>query len=159
MSDTDWVALAFIVFVGILFYFKVPRQVNAMLDDRAKAIAAELDQARELREEAQALLSSYQRKQAEAEEEAAAIVAQAETEAKAMAENARKQLAEQVERRTRLAETKIAQAEADAVKDVRDAAINVAVAATTSIIKDTSDDAADAARVDADIAALRTRLN
>ncbi|MBU2531864.1 MAG: ATP F0F1 synthase subunit B, partial [Alphaproteobacteria bacterium] len=64
-----WVAIAFIMFIGVLLYYGVPRLIGKALDDRADAIKKNIDDARKMREEAQALLSEYQRKAAEAENE------------------------------------------------------------------------------------------
>jgi F-type H+-transporting ATPase subunit b len=131
-----WVLIAFLLFMGILLYYRVPKMLGSSLDKRAIAIRNELDEARRLREEAQALLADYQRKSREAEEEAKVIVEQAKREAEALAAETRKGLAEQVERRTRVAEDKIARAQAQALSEVRAAAIDVAVAAAEKILKE-----------------------
>lgn len=129
-----WVTVAFVLFVILMIYLKVPATVAKMLDERSAKIAAELAEARKLREEAQALLDSYKAKRAEAETDAANIVGQARREAEAYAIEARRKLSETLERRTRQAEQKIAQAEAQAVKDVRTAATDMAVAAATGLL-------------------------
>src|SRR3990172_12581795 len=130
-----WVLIAFLLFMGILLYYRVPKMLGTSLDKRAETIRNELDEARRLREEAQALLADYQRKSREAEEEAKTIVEQAKREAEALAAETRKALAEQVERRTKVAEEKIARAEAQAVSEVRATAVDVAVAAAEKILK------------------------
>ena len=107
------------------------------LDGRAARIKAELDEARRLRDEAQALLAEYQRKRGEAEQEAEAIVAGARDEAERLAAEAKTKVEEFVARRTKMAETKIAQAEAQAVADVRAAAADAAVAAAEKILSET----------------------
>ena len=118
-SDSSfWVAVSFTLFVLALLYFGVPRRVTEALDARSAQIAQELDEARKLREEAQALLANYQRKQRDAEQEAEEIVTQARAEAERLAAETRETLAAQLERRTKQAEDKIAQAEAQAVKEV-----------------------------------------
>ena len=159
MTDADWVAIAFLIFIGILVYLKVPKTAAGALDDRAKRIEKELDDARKLREDAQALLASYQRRQAEAEREAQDIVEQAEREAKALAEATRKALEEQIERRTKIAEDKIAQAETQAVQDVRNAAISVAVAATRNVITDGLTEDKDNALIDQAVASVKQNLH
>ena len=98
-----WVAVAFVLFVILMIYLKVPAMVAKLLDERSAKIAAELAEARKLREEAQALLDSYRTKRAEAETDAANIVSQARREAEAYAIEARKKLSEMLERRTRQA--------------------------------------------------------
>src|SRR5215469_15662378 len=107
-----WVAIGFIIVVGILLYVGVPKMVATMLDARAAAIKGELDEARRLREEAEALLAGYKQKAAGAEREAASIVTEAKAEAERFAADARAQLTQQIARRAQLAQEKIAQAEA-----------------------------------------------
>ena len=129
-----WVALAFAVFLGILGYIGVPRLLGKSLDERSARIKAELDEAKKLKDEAAALLAEYKRKRDQAEGEAQQIVAGARTEAERMAVEAKAKVEEFVARRTQLAETKIAQAEAQAVADVRGAAADAAVAAAEKIL-------------------------
>lgn len=132
-----WVAVAFVVFIGILIYVGVPKMLIGALDDRAKRVQNELDEARRLKEEAQKLLAEYKAKQKQADEEAAAIVAGAKAEAERIAAESKAKMEEFVARRTKLAETKIAQAEAQAVADVRAAAAEAAVTAAEKILTDT----------------------
>ncbi|MDO9411091.1 MAG: ATP F0F1 synthase subunit B [Pseudolabrys sp.] len=129
-----WVAIAFVIFVGILVYVGVFRKLAKALDDRAARIQAELDEARTLREEAARVLAEYQRKRQEAESEAQGIIAAANDEAARLAVDAKAKIEEFVARRTQMAETKIAQAEAQATADVRAAAAEAAVAAAEKIL-------------------------
>ena len=129
-----WVAVAFVLFIGVLGYFGVHKLILSSVDQRRDKIKAELDEARRLKEEAQALLAEYQRKQHEAEEEAAGIIAGAKAEADRMVVEANTKMEEFVARRTKMAETKIAQAEAQAVSDVRAAAADAAVAAAEKVL-------------------------
>jgi len=129
-----WVAAAFVIFVAVLGYFGVHRMLVKGIDDRRDRIKAELDEARRLKEEAQALLAQYRSKQQEAEREAQAIVASAKAEAERLAAAAETKLEEFVGRRTKMAETKIAQAEAQALADVRSAAAEAAAAAAEVIL-------------------------
>ena len=136
LRNTDFIVLlGFLVFVGILFYFKVPSTVAGLLDKRADGIRAELDEARSLREEAQALLASYERKQREVEEQAGRIVASAREEAERAAEDAKAELSRTVERRLAGAEEQIASAQAAAVAEVRERAIRVATQAAAEVIQ------------------------
>jgi F-type H+-transporting ATPase subunit b len=137
----------------------VPGKVTAMLDERAARISRELDEARKLREEAQELLADYERKRRDADKEAEAIIAQAREEAEAFAVETRQKLVEMVERRGHMAEEKIAQAEAQAVKEVRAAAAELAIAAATRIISDEVHGAKADQLVDASIADLKDRLH
>jgi F-type H+-transporting ATPase subunit b len=132
-----WVAVAFFAFLGVLVYFGVHNHLLNGIDDRRKRIRSELDEARRLKEEAQALLAQYQRKQREAEQEAAAIIAGARAEAERLASEAKAKLEDYVARRSKMAETKIAQAEAQALADVRAAAADAAVAAAERVLRDT----------------------
>jgi len=135
LQETEnWVALAFVVFLGLLVYLGVHRRIGAALDQRQARIKAELDEARRLREEAQALLAEFERKGREAEGEAAAIIAGATTEAERLAVEAKARMQDFVARRTKMAEAKIAQAEAQALADVRAAAADAAVAAAEKIL-------------------------
>ena len=133
-----WVAVAFVLFLGVLVYAGAHKKILDALDHRGARIKAELDEARRLREEAQKLLAEYQRKQGEAEREAEAIVAEAKAEAERVAAEARAKMEDFVARRTKMAETKIGQAEAQALADVRAAAADAAVAAAETILRDTA---------------------
>ncbi|GGD18139.1 hypothetical protein [Pyruvatibacter mobilis] len=159
LSDgTFLTALSFVAFVGLLLYFGVAGKVTQALDARADAIKAELEEARKLREEAQALLAQYQRKQRDAEEEAQEIVSQARHEAERLAAETRQKLDEQVARRTALAEQKIAMAEAQAAKEVRDAATEVAITAAAKVLADTNDASRQDALIDQSLEQVRQRL-
>ena len=134
-SSTIYVFLALVAFLLLIGYFGVYKKIASSLDERADKIRTELDEAKSLREEAQALLASYQRKQKEAEEQAEDIVKQARHDAEIMATNARKDLAERLERRAAQAEAKIATAEAQAMADVKAKAANMALDATETLIR------------------------
>ena len=159
MDATFWVGAAFVLFVGILVYLKVPGMLTGVLDERAKKISNDLDQARELREEAQVLLATYQRKQRDALKEAEEIIAHAKEEAMREAEQAEKKLEESVARRQQAALNKIALAEAQAENEVRDAAIEIAITAATAVVaQQVQGDRADAL-VNTAIQDLRRHLN
>ena len=144
LANTDFVVLiAFIIFIGVLIYFKVPAMISGMLDKRALEISSEIDEARKLQEDAKKLLADFERQQKDVQDQAARIVAQAKEDAEMAAEQAKKDLKTSITRRLAAAEEQIASAEANAVKDVRDKAIIVAVAAAREVIAKqmTSDDA------------------
>lgn len=135
LRNTDFVVLlAFLLFIGVLVYYKVPGLIGGMLDKRAAQIKADLEEARGLREEAQKLLASYERKTREAHEQAERIVRQARDEAATAAEEAKEALATSLARRLKAAEEQIGSAEAAAVREVRDSAISVAVAAAGDML-------------------------
>ncbi len=133
-----WVAVAFVLFIGVLIYAGAHKKVIDALDHRSARIKAELDEARRLREEAGKLLAEYQRKQREAEREAEAIIVEAKDEAERVAAETRGKMEEFVTRRTKLAEAKIGQAEAQALAEVRAAAADAAVSAAENILRDTA---------------------
>jgi F-type H+-transporting ATPase subunit b len=132
-----WVAVAFVAFLGVLVYFGVHEMMAKYIDQRRDRIKGELDEALRLKEEAQALLAQYQRKQREAEQEAAAIIAGATAEAERMVTEAKAKMEEFIARRGKMAEAKIAQAEAQALADVRAAAAEAAVSAAETILSQT----------------------
>jgi F-type H+-transporting ATPase subunit b len=135
MQETEnWVALGFILFIALLVYLGVHRKVTDSLDQRQARIKGELDEARRLKEEAQALLAEFQRKGREAEKEAEAIIAGAKAEAERIAGEAKVRMEDFVSRRTKMAEAKITQAEAQALADVRSAAADAAVTAAEKIL-------------------------
>ena len=129
-----WVAVAFLLFVFIMFYVGAHKKINDALDARSAKIKADLDEARRLREEAQKLLAEYKRRQGEAEREAQAIVSEAKAEAERVAAETKAKVEDFVARRTKMAETKIGQAEQQALADVRSAAAEAAVAAAEKIL-------------------------
>lgn len=133
-----WVAIAFVLFIAVLFKLGAHRVIIGALDDRGARIKAELEEARRVRDEAQALLADYQRRRGEADREAEAIVVAAKAEAERLAAEAKAKVEDFVARRTQIAEAKIAQAEAQALADVRAAAADAAVAAAEKILSDTT---------------------
>lgn len=135
LGNTDFVVLiAFVLFIGVLIYFKVPGLITGLLDKRAEGIQSELDEARALREEAQSILAGYERKQKEVAEQAEKIVANAKSEAQAAADQAKEDIKASIARRLQVAQEQIASAEASAIKGVRDQAAAVAVAAASDVI-------------------------
>ena len=133
-----WVAVAFFVFVAFLGYVGAHRMILASLDQRRDKIKSELDEARRLREDAEKLLAEYRRRQRDAESEAQTIIRNAQAEAERIADEAHARLEELIARRTAIAQTKIAQAEAQALADVRAAAADAAVSAAEKILRHTA---------------------
>ncbi|MCJ7871808.1 F0F1 ATP synthase subunit B [Phaeobacter sp. J2-8] len=135
LTNTNFIVLlAFLLFIAILIYFKVPAMLGGMLDKRADDIRDELDEARSIREEAQTLLASYERKQQEVQEQATRIIEHAREEARIASESAKQDLQASIARRVAAAEDQIAMAQGRAVKDVRDTAASIAVAAAEEVI-------------------------
>jgi F-type H+-transporting ATPase subunit b len=154
-----WVAASFFLFLALLFYFGVHKKLATVLDSRAERIAKELDEAKRLREEADKVLADYRRKQADAVKETEAIVAQAAKEAEILTAETRRSMQEHFERRMKLAEDKIARAEADALRDVRAAAADAAVAAAEIVIAAKITPAEADKLVKQGIDALKSKLN
>ncbi len=154
-----FVLIGFLVFVGVLIYVGAHRTILKGLDARGEAIQAELDQARRLRAEATALLASFEKKTAEAEASAAAIVAEARAQAEQLAKDTAARMNDFIARRTRQAETKIALAEAPAAADGRAAAADHAAKAAEVVLADQMQGSGGADLVAREIAGVRTRLN
>jgi F-type H+-transporting ATPase subunit b len=129
-----WVAVSFFLFLGLVIYLGVHKKLAAALDARAATIAKELDQAKQLRVEAEKVLADYRKKQGDAVKEAQGIIDLASKEAEILAAETRRSIKEQFDRRMKLAEDKIARAESDALREVREAAANAAVAAAQTVI-------------------------
>ncbi len=156
---TVWATIALVIFIALCIYLKVPGLVSGALDKRAERIRNELEEAKRLREEAQALLAEYQKKRKEAEQEAAEIVEIAKREAVALADEAKRKTEDYVARRTSMAEQKIAQAERDAVSEVRARAVDLAVEAARKVLGDKTDSKADADLFKKSVEEVKARLN
>ncbi len=159
LDATFYAFVGLIIFLGLMVYLKVPGMMTKALDERAEKIDAELAEARRLREEAQQLLAEYQRKRKEAEKEAESILASAEHEAKALAADAHKKTEEYVIRRTALAEQKIAQAEDQALQEVKSSAVDLAIAATGAILAEKLTGKASDDYFAKSLAEVKSRLN
>ncbi|SFR58925.1 F0F1 ATP synthase subunit B [Litoreibacter janthinus] len=160
LHNTNFIVLlAFLLFIAVLFYFKVPGMLGGMLDKRAETIQSELDEAKALREEAQTLLASYERKQKEVAEQADRIVAEAKREAEAAAEQAKEDLKTSIARRLQSAEEQIASAEASAVREVRDRAVSVAIAAAADVVASKTSAADQNGLIDDAIAQVKAKLH
>jgi len=135
LNDTNFVVLiAFTGFIGVLIYFGVPKLLAKMLDDRAEGIKSEIDEARALREEAQTILASFERKHKEVEGQVEGIIEHAKTEAQIAADAAKADLKDSIARRLQAAIDQIASAEEAAVREVKDKAVNIAIAAAGEVI-------------------------
>lgn len=160
LHDTNtYVTLAFLIVIAIAVAVGVPKIIGGFFRSRAENVRTQLDEARSLREEAQKMLADFQKRQREAEEEAEGIIEQAKKDAKIMSEDARQKMDEQIARRRKAAEERIARAEAQAIAEVRGKAADLAVAAASTIIADRVDAKAQGALIDKAIADVGTRLN
>ena len=154
-----WVAVATVLFVLLLGYMGVHKRLLEALDARRARIQAELDEARRLKEEAAKLVAEYQRKRQEAEAEAENLIAGARAEAERYAAEAHAKMDEFVARRTKMAETKIAQAEAQALADVRAAAADAAASAAADILRESAKGKVADDLIARGIADVKTKLN
>ncbi|MCZ0960804.1 F0F1 ATP synthase subunit B [Paracoccus benzoatiresistens] len=160
LRNTNFIVLiAFLVFVGILFYFKVPARIGTLLDQRAHGIRRDLDEAKRLREDAQEIYASFERRQREVAGQAEQIVANAKREAEAQAAKAKADLKTSIERRLKAAEDQIASAENDAVRAVRDRAVQTAVAAASTLLAQQVGAGQRSAGIDDAIEDVARRLN
>lgn len=159
MDATFWAFVALLLFLALVVYLGVPAMATSALDKRADTIRNDLEEARRLREEAQELLAQYQRQRKDAEREAEDIVAAAKREAKALSEEAERKTTDYVARRTKLAEQKIAQAEAQALAEVKASAVDTAVAAAQRIIAERTSGAAATSLFKKSLAEVKARMN
>lgn len=159
MGSEFFVMISYACMVLLILYFGGHKIVLNGLDARGKAIADELAQAAKLRQEAQALLASFDQKRAEADAQAAAIVAEARAQAEQLAKDAAVRMEEFVARRTKQAEAKIAFAEAQAAAEVRAAAADHAARAAEILLRGEAQGAAGTDLVSKEIGALRGRLH
>ncbi len=160
LRNTDFIVLlAFLLFVGILLYFRLPAAIGKLLDKRADGIKADLAEARRLRDEAQEIYASYERRQRDVAGQADEIVANARREAVAQANKAKLDLQRSIERRLHAAQDQIASAESDAIRAVRDRAVQVAVAAASDLLGHQMGSADRAAGIDRAIDDVARHLN
>lgn len=158
-DPTFWVLIAFALFIALLVYFKLPGMIAGALDSRAEKIKADLDEAENLLTEAQDLLATYQKKQRDAADEAKQIKASAIDEAKRIAEHGEERLAQQLARREKLAMERIAQAEVQALDDLKARTVDIALDATRVLLAGKVSAAQSDAMVDDAIKELPGRLN
>ncbi|MBC7135818.1 F0F1 ATP synthase subunit B family protein [Oceanibaculum nanhaiense] len=159
LQDTNfWVAVSFVIFVA-LAYKPAMRQIGGALDGRADRIRQQIEDAQKLREDAQALLASYKRKQRDALQEAEEIVAHAREESKRQQQQAEADLEALLKRREAQALEKIAQAEAKALQEVREKAVDVAIAATRLLLDEKLDAKASNTLIDNAIGELPNKLH
>ena len=158
--NTNYVVLiGFILFLALLFYFNVPAMILKMLDDRAETIRSELDEARNLRDEAQAVLAAYERKSREVAEQSQRIIDHAREEARLAADAAKEDLKQSIARRLKAAEEQITSAEEKATRELRNRAVDVAIAAASKILADSTTATEANKRIDAAIAEVESRLH
>lgn len=154
-----WVAVAFFIFVGIMLYLRLPGMIAKALDRRAEKIKSQLEEARALKEETQGILAQVQRKHRDAKKEAKDIMALARDEAELFAKEAEKNMNAALKRQMKASEEKIAQAEANAVREVKAAAADAAVRATATLLEEQLKKGKNKPLADQAIKKLDKRLN
>lgn len=160
LRNTDFVVLiAFILFIAVLFYFKVPGTIGGLLDKRAEGISSEIEEAKALQEEAKSLLADFERKHKDVQAQADRIVAQAKEDAERASDKAKDDLKASIARRLTAAEEQIAAAEGAAVKEVRDTAISVAVSVAQDVMAKQMTAADGNQLIDDGIAMVDTKLH
>ncbi|TNC68805.1 F0F1 ATP synthase subunit B [Rubellimicrobium roseum] len=160
LHNTNFIVLlAFLLVVGILVWFGVPKMIGDLLDRRAEGIRKDLAEARALREEAQTLVASFDRKRQEMAAQADRIVADARAEAERAAAQAKADAAQAVQRRIQGAEEQIAAAQAKAIREVKDRAVTVAIAAAQEVLAQQMTPAARGQLIDDSIATVGQRLH
>ena len=157
-DESFFVALAFATVIAAFLFLKLPQRLLAALDAKSAEIADELQQARKLREEAEALLADYEKRRKSAEQQAEEIVTEARETAQRLAEEARAAMQAQLERRTQQAETKIARAEEQLVGEVRAAITQLAVDAAAHLIEKGMSGQQANALIEQNISELKDRL-
>ena len=154
-----WAAAGFVALIGVLIYFKVGQGIGASLDKRSERIKTALDEAVQLREEAQHLLVEHQRKQRDAVRETEEMLVKAREAAERFATEAAANLKITLKRREEMAHDRIARAEAEALQQVREIAVDVSVAATRALIAEKLDDGSRSALIDSAISELPDKLH
>ena len=139
IDATFWVAISFFIFVGVIFYFKVPQKVYKSLDDSIKQIKKDIDDAEKLKDEAKNILSEYETKVSKSKQEIKILIEDAKNEAEKDIIKKNEEFHNIVENRKKIAEEKIKQMKVQALKDVRNSSINIAVQAVEKIIKNSID--------------------
>ncbi len=139
IDATFWVAVSFFIFVGIVFYFKVPQKVGRSLDESIKKIKEEIDNAEKLKDEAKNILSEYESKISKSKEEIKNLIQKAEKQAEANIIKTNEEFHNIVENRKKAAEEKIKQMKAQAIKDVKNSSVDIAIRSVEKIIKNSID--------------------
>jgi F-type H+-transporting ATPase subunit b len=157
-AATLWATISLVICLALAVYFGMPKMFTKILDDRIAKVEGDLAEAKKLREEAEALLAEYEVKRQSAENEAASIVTAAQEEAKRLTEEANASLTDLINRRTRAVEEKIAQAESQAIAEVRAKSADVAIEAARRLLDRQMGEKGDA-MVDQAIKDVAARLN
>ena len=139
IDATFWVAVSFLIFVGVVFYFKIPQKISQSLDESIKKIKEEIDNAEKLKDEAKNILSEYESKVSKSKEEIKNLIQKAEKQAESNIIKTNEEFHNIVENRKKAAEEKIKQMKTQAIKDVKNSSVDIAIRSVEKIIKNSID--------------------
>tara|TARA_B100001123_G_scaffold245160_1_gene274091 strand:- start:181 stop:678 length:498 start_codon:yes stop_codon:yes gene_type:complete len=139
IDATFWVAVSFLIFVGLLFYLKVPQKIGQSLDESIKKIKEEIDNAEKLKDEAKNILSEYESKVSKSKQEIKNLIQKAEKQAESNIIKTNEEFHNIVENRKKAAEEKIKQMKTQAIKDVKNSSVDIAIRSVEKIIKNSID--------------------
>ena len=139
IDATFWVAISFVLFIGLLIYFKIPQKINEMLNQLISNIKNEIDESEKLRNEAKTLLDSSQTKLDSANNEAGKITDQAKKDSEKLVIEINEKFYKSAEIKKKLAETKINQMKEAAIKEIKDTSIKIAIDSVKKIISTSVD--------------------
>tara|TARA_B100002052_G_C15354526_1_gene364080 strand:- start:4 stop:501 length:498 start_codon:yes stop_codon:yes gene_type:complete len=139
IDSTFWVAISFLIFVGVLFYFKVPQKIDIALNESIKKIKESLDSAEKLKDEAKNILSEYESKVSKSKEEIKGLTDKAKDQAEKNIIKTNEEFHRVIENRKKTAEEKIKQMKIQAIKDVKNSSVNIAIRSVEKIIKNSID--------------------
>ena len=139
IDATFWVAISFLIFVGVIFYFKVPQKIDKSLVENIKKIKSEINNAEKLKDEAKSMLSEYESKVSKSKEEIKKLIQKAEKQAESNIIKTNEEFHNIIENRKKAAEEKIKQMKAQAIKDVKNSSVNIAISSVEKIIKNSID--------------------
>ena len=139
IDATFWVAISFLIFVGVIFYFKVPQKIDKSLVENIKKIKSEINNAEKLKDEAKSMLSEYESKVSKSKEEIKNLIQKSEKQAESNIIKTNEEFHNIIENRKKAAEEKIKQMKAQAIKDVKNSSIEIAIQSVEKIIKNSID--------------------
>ncbi len=139
IDATFWVAISFFIFIGVVFYFKVPQKINKSLDESIKKIKEEIENAEKLKDEAKNILSEHESKISKSKNEINLMMQKAKNELEKNIIKTNEEFHSAIENRKKIAEEKIKQLKTQAIKDVKNSSVKIAVQAVETIIKNSID--------------------
>jgi|TARA_B110000285_G_C15045159_1_gene573912 F-type H+-transporting ATPase subunit b len=139
IDATFWVAVSFFIFIGVLIYFKIPSKINTILNANIDAIKDEVDNAEKLKDESKNILSKYGEKISNAKTEVKAMLEAAVDEAEKHVLKSNEEFHSQMENRKKNTEERIKQMKNQALKDIKNASVKIAISSVESLLKNSLD--------------------